>query len=414
MSARTLLGLTLAILFAAPAFAENWPAWRGPTGMGQSTETKLPTKWSKTDNVRWKIPLPAPGNSTPIVWGNKIFITQATEKGKVRGLYCYDRADGRELWSQTVTFDKEEKSHDTNPQCSASAVTDGERVVAWHGSAGVFCYDLQGKLVWQKDLGIFEHIWGTAASPVIVGDVVVLNCGPGLSSFVVALDKATGDEKWRVSLPEMTSTKIEEFRGSWSTPVVRKVGDSNELLLSLPMNLVALDPKNGQTKWRCEGLSKLVYTSPLFTDKTAVAMSGYHGPALAVKLGGSGDITKDRLWHQTEKIPQRVGSGVIVGDHLYILNENGIAWCLDVASGERLWEKRLEGGNSWSSMVHAAGKIYVLDMQGNTHVLEVNPKECVVLGKNVIGETCRASLAPSEGEFFIRTYNALYCVGEKK
>ena len=173
--------------------ADNWPMWRGPTGQGTSAEKNLPVQWSTTENVKWKVPLPDEGNSTPVIWGDKVFLTQATDKttwppkgnnggpasAETRMLLCLSRSDGMELWRKEVTYKELESTHRTNPFCSASPATDGERVVVSHGSAGVFCYDLGGKELWRRDLGKCEHIWGNASSPIIYRDLAIVNFGPG-------------------------------------------------------------------------------------------------------------------------------------------------------------------------------------------------------------------------------------------
>ncbi len=408
------------LAFGSSAFAGNWPAWRGPGGNGISDETGVPLHWSQDENIKWKIPLPGPGNSTPIVWENRVFVTGAREKGTVRALMCFDRGDGSLLWQREVTYEKPEATHDSNPYCSSSPVTDGQRVIMWHGSAGVFAYDLQGELLWSKPLGEFQHIWGNASSPVIYHDLVILSCGPGLTAYVVALDKRTGEQVWRYDPPTAVSEKVDEYRGSWSTPVLHRSGDHDELLLSLPLKLVAIDPTSGKELWWCEGPTKLVYTSPLAEGDTVVTMCGYGGTALAVKSGGSGDVTETRrLWLHDQKNPQRVGSGVIVDGYIYILNEPGIAWCIELASGEKKWEKRLDNedgtsAQSWSSMTHVDGRLYICDMAGTTFVLEPSPEECRVLATNSLGELTRASLAFSDGQIFQRTYEHLYCIEGKK
>src|SRR5262245_47663620 len=191
----TVLSIVFAI--ASCAHAENWPAWRGPTGLGYSTEKDPPLKWTEKENIRWKAPLPDRGNASPTIWGDRIFLTQCADKGAKRGVLCLDRTNGKQLWFRTVDFDGTEPTHGTNPYGSATCATDGERVITSLGSAGVWCLDFDGKELWRKDLGKFIHIWGTASSPVIHGDLVYLWCGPGDRQFLVALNKRTGDEVWR-------------------------------------------------------------------------------------------------------------------------------------------------------------------------------------------------------------------------
>src|SRR5258708_5113871 len=194
------LGL-IAFLLSLSPLAANWPAWRGPEGTGISTERDLPEHWSKSENVHWRVPLPERGNSTPIISGNRIFLTQAIEKENRRTLMCFDRRDGKLLWQSGTTYTEKDPSHETNPQCSASPVTDGERVIASFGSAGLYCYDFRGKELWHRDLGKQTHIWCNAASPMIWRDLCILNFGPGDRTFLIAVDKATGKTVWQHDEP---------------------------------------------------------------------------------------------------------------------------------------------------------------------------------------------------------------------
>jgi outer membrane protein assembly factor BamB len=347
------------MVLAVPAGADNWPQFRGPTGQGQTKDTNLPLKWSDTENVKWKIKLPDEGNSTPVIWGNKVFITQASDKvwppkppsggpavAKKRSLMCLDRANGKTLWEKTVTYEEQEVTHGTNPFCSASPATDGERVVVSHGTPGLFCYDLDGKELWKRtDLGKQEHIWGNASSPVIIGDLVFFVVGPGENTALYAFDKKTGTEVWKVTEPggKAGFPKGEAWIGSWSTPIVVKVGDREELIMSWPGVVRAYDPKKGTELWSCQGLAKdkgtdrLVYTSPVATDQVVVAAAGFGGPALAVKPGGKGDVTEThRLWRHANA-PQRIGSGVIIGDHFYLVNEPGTFICMEWRTGKTLF-----------------------------------------------------------------------------
>jgi outer membrane protein assembly factor BamB len=187
-------GISLAIILAlvVGVHAGNWPAWHGRSGSGVTTETNLPVRWSATENIRWKVPLPDRGNSSPIVWRDRVFITQAVEKENRLTVMCLNRADGKVLWQSGPTYSEKDPTHESNPYCSASPVTDGERIIAWFGSAGVYCYDLNGKELWRRDLGKQNHQWGYAASPIIYGELCFLNFGPGERTFLIALDKKTG------------------------------------------------------------------------------------------------------------------------------------------------------------------------------------------------------------------------------
>lgn len=412
-----------ALLFAAsPGPASDWPGWRGPDGTGVSPEGNLPLRWSTNENIRWRVPLPERGNSTPIVWGNRVFVTQAIEKENRRTLLCFDRANGKLVWDRGTTYSEPDPTHETNPHCSASPVTDGERVIAWFGSAGLYCYDFTGRERWHRDLGPQRHIWGYGSSPILRDNLCILNFGPGERTFLIAVDKGTGQEVWRTAEPggDSGETRPGQERppwiGSWSTPVVVRVNGREELLMSWPKRVAAFDPKTGREWWTCAGLNELAYTSPLFDRKSeiVVAMGGFMGRSLAVKAGGSGDVTgTHRRWHHL-KTKQRIGSGVIHDGYIYILNDPGVAECFELETGRLVWEERLRGrapkSDNWSSMVSAGDKLYVINQGGDGFVLQASPN-FTVLSTNSLGETTMASLAPSEGQFFIRTYKNLWCVG---
>ena len=414
---------SLVLLFACCALirADNWPAWRGPTGQGQCAEKNLPLKWGAKENVRWKVPLADQGNSTPIVWGGKIFLTQANKGGTVRSLICFDRADGKQLWKKDVEYAEKEKNWNESWYCNASPVTDGERVVVCFGSAGLYCYDFDGKERWKRtDLGKWDHMFGNGASPILHGDLAIQWCGPNETkgkNVLLAVNKKTGETVW----------EHEESFGSWSTPVIASVKGQDQLLLGQSRDvknapeskygsLRGFDPKTGNPLWECRGLNSYVYTSALYDDGVAVEMCGYGGSALAVKLGGTGDITADRLWMHPKPANQRVGSGVIVGPHVYVVDENGIPRCYELATGKNLWEGEERFKSiTWGSMVHADGRLYLLMRNGDTVVLAAKPKfEVLAVNSLEQGTQTNSSLAISDGDIFIRTFKFLYCIREKK
>lgn len=421
----------LMLWLAASAGADNWPNWRGPGNQGHSAEVNLPLTWSAKEKVKWKVALPDEGNSTPIVWGDRIFLTQATEKkdwppkppsggpasAHQRSLWCLDRATGKVLWQQAVHYPELEPTHSTNPFCSASPATDGASVVVSHGSAGMYCYDFNGKELWKKELGKLEHIWGNASSPIFYGDFVVLFVGPGPRQALLAVHKKTGATAWETPIPGgKYGTKGEGWVGSWCTPLIVSVNGRDEMLVSVSEKLQAFDPKTGKELWSCEGLGKLVYTSPVAGNGVAVAMAGYGGAALGVRLGGTGDVTKThRLWHHAKANPQRIGSPVVVGGHLYVLNEQGQPACYELKTGKEVWEvKERPAGGAWGSMVHAAGRLYVTTSNGDTLVFAASPKYELLARNRLAGETVRASIVPSQGELLIRTYKHLWCIAETK
>lgn len=413
--------LLLAVISNLESKAENWPAWRGPLGTGVCTEKKIPTQWSTNKNVKWVVPLPERGNSTPVIWGEGIFVTQAVERENKRALFCFNRKNGKLLWQKSVPWPAKELTHETNPFCSASPVTDGERVVVWHGSAGVYCYDFSGTELWKKDLGEQRHIWGYGSSPVLEGDLCFINFGPGERSFLIALDKKTGETVWKIngSGGDSGETKGEikpQWIGSWSTPVVMIGREGAALIHLLPGRVCALNPLNGKEIWTCSGLNPLVYTSPLYDDGVVVAMGGFNGTSIAVKSGGKGDVTAThRLW-QTPKTAQRIGSGVIHQGHIYILNDPGVAECIELQTGKTIWKERLKGPgpkiDSWGSMVLVDGKILITNQGGDTFILQASPT-FKLLETNSLFEPTLASVAISDGELFIRTHKNLWCLGER-
>lgn len=400
--------------------AEDWNRFRGPNGQGHVPDTGYAVTWSKTENVKWRVPLPGPGNSSPIVASGKVFLTQATDEGKQRSLHCFDRETGNELWVRTVEFDKVEETHKTNPYCSASPACDGERVVVWHGSAGTYCYDLEGNQQWSRDLGTFRHIWGEASSPVIHGDTVYQICAPGERTFVIALDKKSGETRWESPIePGGSASDKGKYVGTWATPMFIQVDGQEQLLCALHTRVVAYNPASGKELWSTKGISSsrgdLVYTSPVVTETDAVVFGGYGGPAFSFRLGGSGDVTEaNRNWENTKEWnPQRIGSGVIVDGKVYMANadDGGSIECLDVKTGEQSWiVRRTRDGAHWGSVVHAEGRLYVTGQAGVTHVFAANPAKHEVLAENALGEDSNSTPAFSNGEIFLRTFQALYCI----
>ena len=421
----------LAMLMAgAAARADNWPAWRGPTGQGICFETDLPVTWSTSQNVRWKTPLPHAGNSTPIVWGDRVFMTQANDVtqwppkvpeyfaggssagghaiAEKRSVMCFHRADGKLLWQRDVLYTEPEMTHPTNPFCAASPVTDGQHVIASHGAAGLVCYDFEGNELWRYDVGKIEHLWGTASSPVLHGDLCILWCGPGERQFLLAVHKKTGQKVWETSEPGGDDgIRSRTFLGSWSTPLVARVGGQDQLLFAVPHKIKGYDPQTGKELWSSTGPGVYCYSSPLFVDGLVV-----FGRNL-VKLGGTGDISKDRLRHQVGSM--NISTAVIEGDYLYTYNNVGVPGCYQWKTGEDVWkdqiDKRPGGKTAWGSPVLADGRVYITDQRGTTVVFAAGPKYDL-LAMNKLDEDVNASLAISQGDLFIRTKKHLWCIGK--
>lgn len=422
------------------AVAGHWPAWRGPDGNGISPETQLPLCWSTNNNVRWKAPLPEPGNSTPVVWGERVFITQALLQEKRRTVMCFSRRDGKLLWQAGTTWTEKDAGGNSNPPCTPSPVTDGQHVIAWFGSAGVFCYGLDGKELWRRDLGRQSHSWGYASSPVIHSGLCLLNFGPGQRSFVTALDLQTGKTVWQYDLPAMQadakwedlggdlkdwkqlgSPKVSEVAGSCATPLIVRAPDRDEMVVSLPMRVMAFAPQSGKRLWLCDGLNTGAYSSPFAGDgRVAIFGSGLRNTAMVIRPGGQDDVTSThRLWHRV--LPSSkgcIGSGVVYAGHIYQITITGFAQCLDLETGRTIWEERLAGTGarhaSWSSVVLAGDRLYVPNQNADVFVLRATPKfECLATN-SIGGESMNASLAVSDGDIFVRTDQRLWCFTELK
>lgn len=406
---------------AVTATAGDWPQWRGPFGDGRCLERGLPVRWSAGEGVLWKLELPEAGNSTPVIHGHRIFLTQPDTPGKRRSLWCIDRETGRKLWERSVDYGQPDPTHSTNPFCSSSAVTDGERVVAWFGSAGLFCFDMDGSEQWSYQPGEQRHIWGYGSSPVLHGDLCYLNFGPGNNSRLLAFNKRTGKLVWEAAEPLDEDGTAEakfqsaDYTGSWSTPLVAEISGRQQLVLSVPFRVRSFDPLTGQELWVSEGTNALCYTSPLTDGSLVVAMGGYNGMSLAVRGDGSGDVTAThRAWRHPQT-KQRIGSGVIHEGHIYIHNDPGVAECFELSTGELKWEQRLSGtgkGVNWSSVMLSDGLCYSMNQGGDCFVFRASP-EFELVSVNSLGESTNSSVAASGGRLFLRTHRHLWCIGAK-
>ena len=406
------------------AIGENWPTWRGPTGQGVSRENDLPVTWSATENVRWKVALPDEGNSSPVVWGDRVFLTQASEKtrwpperdpkippgtssggvavAEKRSLMCFDRTTGKLLWQRDTVFDEPEPTHHTNPFCSATPVTDGERVIASHGSAGMVCYDMEGELLWKHDTRKYDHVWGNASSPILYGDLAILWCGPGSRQFLRAVNKQTGERVWEHV--ELNSEAGSSLQGTWATPTMARVGEDDQLIFPFPYVIKGFEPKTGRELWQEKGPGNFVYGSALFADGVTVFGRDVY------KLDGEGVIGRRRL----EKSGGGRGphTGVLFEGHLYV--GGAVPSCFELETGKEVWrdqiQKRPGTTSVWGSMARAGDKLYFTDQRGTTLVLAAEPTY-KVLASNPLGEKTNASIAISQGDIFIRTWNHLWCIG---
>jgi outer membrane protein assembly factor BamB len=400
----------------------DWPAFRGPQGNGRTAESGFPIEWSPEKNIKWRVPLPGPGNGSPIVVAGKVLVLCAEEEGRKRSTFCFDRITGKTLWKQTVDFPEIEETHRSNPHCSSTPASDGKRVFVWHRSAGMHCYDLDGNKIWSRDLGTFHHIWGEGPSPLLYGDLVIQLCGPGERTYVVALNKQTGQTVWQ-SADEPGGSSGEKGRliGTWGTPVIVSVSGEDQILVAMHDRVVAYRPADGTELWSITGISgekgNLLYASPVVGTDLAAVMGGFNGPAMGFKLGGSGDMTgQHRLWHLGDVTnPVRIGSGVVIDRVIYMANADsaGSIQCLDLETGAERWNaRRTSDGPHWGSLVETHGILYVTGQHGITRVMKANPDEYELLAENDLGEQSNSTPALSNGEIFLRTWEALYCVSK--
>ena len=405
--------LPFVLLLLVPAGREvcaaepNWPRWRGPEQNGHTADAKLPVTWS-TDNILWKTPLPGVGQSSPIIWGNRIFLTSAMDAGRERIVLCVDRTSGKLLWQQSAWKGDPEPSHVMNGWASASCVTDGQLVVAFFGRGGIHAYTVDGKPLWSRDLGKFEGPWGTAACPILVDNLVIQNCDADTDAQLVALDKKTGDYVW--------VTPRRAYRG-WSTPIVIDTNGRRELVLNGHEGVQAYDPTIGRELWFCK--SERGRGEPTVTpagDVLCVINGLAGGEIYGVRPGGSGDVTATHMaWHTPRKGARDTPSPIVIGKYLLATDMSGVCTCYDTASGREVWKERLPGKMAGSPI--AAGSLaFFLNEAGRTIVIEPGPSLKIV-AENALPasreEIFRASLTPLEGQWFIRSTTTLYCVGNR-
>ena len=399
--------------------AENWPQWRGPFLNGISSETNLPVKWSKTENIAWKAALPAWSGSTPIIWGNRIFLNVA-EGGELY-LWAVDRARGAVIWKQRLGSGdvKMRKQNMSSP----SPVTDGRHVWAMTGTGVLKAFDFSGKELWTRDIpkdyGAFGLQWGYGSSPLLHEDSLYVQVLHGMRtddpSYLLRISKADGTTTWRTERP--TSARMES-PDSYTTPGLLRYGGKTEIVLSGGDVVTGYDPADGRELWRAGGLnpknegSYRIVASPVVHGEL-IFVPSRERPMLALKPGGRGDVTKSHvLWHFMNG--PDVPTPVTDGRYLYAINDRGIMWCLDAKTGEEKYgRQRLRSATYSASPVLADGKIYITDEDGVTSVVRTGPM-FEVLAENDFGEYTLSSPAVSEGQIFIRTQAALYAIGTRK
>ena len=416
--------LALVVLAATPTIAttadagENWPAWRGPHRDGVSAERNLPLRWDTEENITWKLALPQWSGSTPIIWGDKIFLNVAD--GRAIQLWCVDRNTRVPIWKRRLSGGnhRERKQNMSSP----SPVTDGRHVYVMTGTGIFTAFDFEGNQRWRRDIqqdyGRFGLNWGYASSPLLFEDALFVQVLHGMRtndpSYVLRIDKNTGQTVWRVERP--TDARAES-PDSYATPALLQYDGVTEIVITGGDVVTGHDPEDGEELWRADGLNPRnnrnyrIVASPVVADGLIYAPTRVR-PLLALKPGGRGDVTTSHLVWSTRNGPD-VPTPVTDGTYFYIINDSGIVWCLDAKTGEEIYgRKRLRRSTYSASPVLADGKIYITNEDGLTTVLKAGP-EFEVLAENALDDYCLSSPAISDGQIFIRTTRYLYAIGER-
>jgi outer membrane protein assembly factor BamB len=408
-----------ALLLSGALLAENWPQWRGPELNGISGEKNLPVKWSPTENITWKLPMPAWSGSTPVIWGDSIFLNVA--EGDNLSLWCVDRRGPKILWQRPLSSGnvKMRKQNMSSP----SPVTDGKNVWVMTGTGALKGFDFAGKELWsrdiQRDYGKFGLNWGYASSPLLHEDALYVQVLHGMHtkdpSYVMRLDKASGKTLWRV---ERRTPAIRESPDSYTTPTLARVDGRLELIVSGGDWLTGHDLATGKELWRATGFNPT--NDPNFrTIASAVAFDDLvvaptrERPMQAYRAGGRGDVTESRRLWSFDHGPD-VPTPVTDGKYFWTINDRGIAYCLDAKTGAEVWgSQRLKAGTYSASPVLADGKIYITSEDGVTSVMKAGAK-FEVLAENNMDDYTLSSIAVSEGQLFLRTAKFLWCIGPRK
>lgn len=405
------------LLHAASLVAEHWPQFRGPTGQGISTETGLPLRWSATEQVAWKTPIPGESWASPIVWGNHLFLTTATQNGEHCHVLAVDRQSGRMLWNKEVFRQIPRRKEGRNGYATPTPATDGERVYACFGDGSFAALSFSGELVWTNRSYPFYGQHGLGTSPILYGDRLIMardgssdgedkGLGwqrPWDQACLIALDPKTGQERWK-------------GRRGWSrishgTPTVWEHDGRAEIVSEAGDVVQGFDAQTGDRLWSSEVIGEGKVPSTVIGDGLVFTAGGWGGKESikAFRLGGQGDLRESQLvWQQKKGMP-KVPSMLYVKPHLYSVSDAGVAMCLRGDTGEILWQERL-GGSFSASPVFAEGRIYFVNDGGETIVVAARP-EFQVLARNPLAEKVQASIAISQGQFFIRTEKHLICIG---
>jgi outer membrane protein assembly factor BamB len=400
---RLALSLLLALFWSGPIIqADEWPQFRGPSGQGHSAEAGLPIAWSESQNVVWKTPVPGRGWSSPVVAGGRVWVTTSVnEKGASLRVVAFDVASGREAVNVEVfRLRSADLTNPKNSHASPTPIVEGDRVYVHFGAEGTAALSTSGEIVWKARFQ-YESQHGNGGSPVLYGDLLIFSCDGSDNAFVVALDKRTGKVRWR-------TWRRDPVDQAYSTPLVIRVGDRDQLVSVGAYRAAAYDPQTGKEIWRvsyADGFSNV--PRPVFGHGLVYIATGFQQPSLlAVRADGAGDVTKTHIAWTLKRGAPLTPSPLLVGDELFIVNDGGIASCLDAKTGATHWVQRLGGAFS-ASPVFADGRIYFLSEEGMSAVLAPG-KEFRKLAESTLDGAILASMAVSERSIFIRTNSHLY------
>jgi outer membrane protein assembly factor BamB len=387
-----------------------WPRWRGWSGQGLVEGSGYPDRWSDTQNVLWKVEVPGRGNSSPIVWGDRIFLTTSYDSpSQRRSILCLSRQDGKLLWETFAPDGPAEHLHRKNTLASGTPSTDGQLVYALLGNHGLLAVDFEGKIVWHRGLGAANNYHGTASSPLLYRDRVIVfrDQRSPANAFVAAFDKKTGQTVWW--------TGREETVG-WGSPVAIRVGDRDEIIVSSSNRVYAYHPDTGKELWRVGGNLYEVIPTPVAGHGLLFCSSGRAGPTLAIRPGGSGDVTNTHVVWQTPRGSPFIPSALLYGEYLYLVNDmQSIGTCLEARTGKTMWQGRLgearrEGFSA--SPVGVDGKVFFTNDDGETFVVKAGP-EFQLLHVNHLNARTLATPALVDGRWYFRTDRHLLAIGSK-
>ncbi len=386
-----------------------WGRWRGPSGQGHVQGKGYPDAWSDTTNVLWKVAVPGTGNSSPIVWGDNIFVATSYDDGQKKSILCFRRSDGRRMWEAFAPEATPESPYPKNGHASGTPTTDGTRVYAYLGNHGLLAVDFAGKQVWHRSLGKFAASHGTAGSPLLYRNRIILyqDQQGGDGSFIAAFDAATGAPVWRTARREQVG---------WGTPIAIRAGERDEIIVSSMRRVVSYDPASGAELWSAGGNLFEVIPTPVVGEGMVFCSSGRAGPTLAIRPGGSGDVTDTHIVWKAAKGSPFVPSTLLHDGILYMVNDMAsIATAYDAKSGEVLWQGRLGEASRESfsaSPVLVDGKVFFTNDQGETFVLAAG-REFKLLHVNRLNARTIASPALVDGKWYYRTAGELLAIGTR-